>query len=81
MHTDQIVRLARVFAAHTGLKVSTISTYAASDGKWLKGLDEGNGCTLRKAAAVVGWFSEHWPDADLEWPSDIQRPTKTGRAA
>lgn len=81
MEKNCIVELAEAFAQHTDLKLSTISTYAANDGKWLDGLKGDASCTLRKAAIVVGWFSDNWP-ADLEWPAHISRPAKPkGEAA
>ncbi|MBK5945957.1 hypothetical protein CCR83_05685 [Rhodobacter veldkampii DSM 11550] len=48
--------------------------------KWLAGLVAGASCTLRKAAAVVQWFSDRWP-SDLEWPRDIPRPPKSKKEA
>ncbi|CUH68034.1 hypothetical protein TG4357_03353 [Thalassovita gelatinovora] len=76
METDCIVELAEAFASHCGLKLSTVSTYAANDGKWLDGLKGNASCTLRKASVVIRWFSDNWP-SDLEWPADIPRPKKT----
>ncbi|PTE15966.1 hypothetical protein [Pseudogemmobacter blasticus] len=73
MSTEAIIRIAETFARHLGLTLSTVSTYAANDGKWLSGLKTGSSCTLRKAAVVTCWFSENWP-ADLEWPRDVPRP-------
>jgi len=75
METDKIIKLAEAFANHSGLKLSTVSTYAANDGKWLDGLKGTASCTLRKAAVVIRWFHTNWPE-DLEWPSDIPRPKK-----
>ncbi len=81
MNTEQIVSLAMVYSGHAGLTLSTVSTYAANDGKWLPNLKAGTAsCTLRKAAAVVGWFNDNWP-ADLAWPRDIPRPSKSKEAA
>ena len=76
MHKDAIIKLAETFAQHHGLKLSTVSTYAANDGKWVDGLRGEASCTLRKAAAVTQWFSDRWPP-DLEWPRDIPRPPKS----
>ncbi len=80
MSTYHLTRLAEAYALHRGLKISTVSTYAATDGKWIDGLKSGASCTLRKAAAVTQWFSDHWP-ADLEWPRDIPRPPKAKKEA
>lgn len=80
MTEHEILRLADTFAAHRGLKRSTVSTYVAADGKWLEGLNRGASCTFRKASRVLHWFSDNWP-RDLEWPRDIPRPPKSKEAA
>lgn len=69
-----ISRLADAYARHFDLKISTVSTYAANDGKWLENIRKPSvSCTLRKAHTVLQWFAANWP-ADLAWPSDIPRP-------
>jgi len=73
MNTDMLIKLAETFAAHRGLKLSTVSTYAAVDGKFFRELKSGAGCTLRRADRVLNWFHNNWPD-DLAWPSDVPRP-------
>lgn len=82
MNKLDLVRLGEIYARHTGLRLSTISTYAANDGKWLGNLKSSSvaSCTVRKANAVFSWFSDHWP-ADLDWPIDIPRPPKTKEVA
>lgn len=80
MSANSLVRLAETFAAHRGFTLSTVSTYAANDGKWVDGLKAGASCTLRKAAIVTQWFSDRWP-ADLDWPRDIPRPPKSKKEA
>lgn len=80
MDNGQLIRLGQAYAAHVRLELSTVSTYAANDGKWLARLQGGASCTLRKAATVFRWFADHWP-ADLEWPADIPRPTPNKEAA
>lgn len=84
MNKQTILTLAKAYAEHTGLTLSTISTYAADDGKWLTNLQkEEVSCTFRKAERVLSWFDRNWA-ADLEWPRDIARPASTtskGRAA
>lgn len=74
MNTEHIVSLAKRFAQHRSLKISTVSTYAANDGKWVEGLEAGASCTLRKAKDVLDWFDANWPE-DLEWPTAIPRPS------
>jgi hypothetical protein len=80
MNTQSLVTLAETYAAHRGLTLSTVSTYAATDGKFFPELKRGASCTLRRAARVLDWFSENWP-ADLEWPRDIARPAAKRRVA
>ncbi|MBM2357695.1 hypothetical protein JQX14_24450 [Sulfitobacter pseudonitzschiae] len=80
MNTNTLKVLAEAYAAHRGLTLATVSTYAANDGKFFRSLDEGAGCTLKRAEHLVRWFSDHWP-ADLTWPSDIPRPRKKKDAA
>lgn len=80
MDKQDLVRLGEMYAAHLGLELSTVSTYAANDGKWLSSLRGSASCTLRKAGIVVRWFSDRWP-ADLEWPADIPRPKSKQEAA
>ena len=73
MNTQSLLRLAELFASHRGLQLSTVSTYAAKDGKFFRSLREGAGCTLRKAQSVVAYFDLNWP-ADLAWPREVPRP-------
>lgn len=80
MNTETIVMLAEAYAQHHGLKLSTVSTYAANDGKWVDSLKAGASCTLRKASLVMQWLSDRWP-GDLEWPRDIPRPPKSKKEA
>lgn len=80
MNTETLVALGEAYAAHRGLTLSTVSTYAATDGKFFPELKKGAGCTLRRAARVLAWFDANWP-ADLEWPRDIPRPAKSRRVA
>jgi len=73
MNTSSLLTLARLYATHRGLKLSTVATYAAKDGKFFKSLDDGAGCTIGKAERVVEYFDLNWP-ADLEWPREVPRP-------
>lgn len=78
MNKLMLVTLAEIYAAHRGLSLSTVSTYAAGDGKFFPALRGSAGCTLRRAARVLEWFSDNWP-SDLEWPHDIPRPAAKRR--
>lgn len=81
MITDHLAQLSDAYARHLNLKLSTVSTYAANDGKWLESIRKPSvSCTIRKASSVVQWFSNNWP-SDLDWPSDIPRPAPVAKAA
>lgn len=80
MDTETMVRMANAYSAHVGLKLSTVSSYAANDGKFFASLSDGAGCTLRRSAKILCWFSDNWP-ADLEWPRDIDRPKPSKKEA
>jgi hypothetical protein len=71
MNELQLLKLAKVFASHRGL---SLSTYAANDGKFFNRLATGSGCTVKRAAALAGWFDQNW-DRDLSWPEGIPRPS------
>lgn len=73
MSTKSLIKLAETWASHNALMLSTVSTYAANDGKFFGKLKLGSGCTLKTAARISQWFSDNWPE-DLEWPEGIQRP-------
>lgn len=77
---DDILELAKRWIAHKGQKQSTISTYAAGDGKLFAHLESGGGCTLKRGRTIVTWFDNNWP-ADLEWPTGVQRPSSIEGAA
>lgn len=80
METLTLVKLAEAYAEHQQLTLSTVSTYAAKDGKRLPHLKNGGGCTVRTAGAILQWFSDNWPE-DLAWPKDIARPARGTRRA
>lgn len=75
-----LITLAETYAAHRGLTISTVSTYAAGDGKFFGKLKGPASCTLKTAESVLEWFAESWP-ADLEWPVDIERPDQSKKDA
>ena len=73
MQTGQIIELAEAYAAHRGLKLSTLGVYIVNDGKFFERLRRGSSCTLKTAERAVSWFHENWAD-DLAWPQHIPRP-------
>jgi hypothetical protein len=81
MSIEHIIKLAQDYSAHKKLTLATVSTYAANDGKLFKRFEEGAGCTIKRADTLIGWFSENWPDNELDWPHDIPRPTSRKDAA
>jgi len=75
LHREEIITLAELYSTHVGLKLSTVSSYAANDGKILPRLTQGRDVTTTRAKALGRWFSDNWPD-DLEWPASISRPSQ-----
>lgn len=61
----------------SGLKRSTVSTYAAGDGKFFDRVDRGRSFQIGTYNRVVAWFSDRWPE-DAEWPAGISRPDRSG---
>lgn len=80
MQAKDLLTLAQAISGHQNWSLSTVSIYAANDGKFFKRIAEGGGCTLRTAQRVLSWFADQWP-ADLEWPHDIPRPPKSKKEA
>ena len=72
----RLIRLAEAYAAHRGLRLTTVSTYACGSGAALNRLRLGHTITNRRTARICQWFSDHWPE-DAEWPADIPRPPVT----
>lgn len=82
MRLDDLIILAEAYASHRGLKLSTISTYSLQDGKILPDIAKGRrDITTRRMSVACQWFSNHWPDGELDWPRDIPRPTPKKEAA
>ena len=73
MSHDHIVCLAELLAAHRDRSPSTVCRWASGDGALYARLRNGKAITTHRAARLVQWFSEHWPD-DLAWPADVPRP-------
>ena len=78
MNSDHLQIVARAYARHRGITLSTLGTYAANHGKFFERLREGR-VTVRRASEVFQWLSANWPE-DLEWPPDASRPWLDRRA-
>lgn len=73
MNSDAILTLARRYAAHRALTLTTVSTYVTGSRDTFSRLEQGRTITLRRAEVLLKKFSERWPQ-ELEWPADISRP-------
>ena len=73
MDCNQITLLARIYAARSNYRLSTVARYMGGSGDTISRLEAGHDLTMRRYNRFMQWFSDHWPD-DLEWPSDIPRP-------
>lgn len=71
MNAESIMTLCEVYAAERKLTLSTVSTYTAAAGDFYARLKRGHDLTTRRAARVVQWFSDNWPE-------DIPRPASSG---
>ncbi|MFT4013006.1 MAG: hypothetical protein QM682_06310 [Paracoccus sp. (in: a-proteobacteria)] len=80
MDVDQLAGMAKTYADHSGLKLSTVAAYAVNDGKFFDRIEKGGGCTLRTAKRLIDFLADRWP-SDLAWPRDIPRPPKSKEAA
>ena len=79
---QHLISLAEVLAAHQGVTHYAISMRAMGKGDFFKKMiHNGYDCRTRTAERLMQWFSNHWPDQDLDWPNDVPRPSKKKEAA
>lgn len=69
---EQLMAVARRYAASEGLDLSTVSWRALGDTKKLPAIERGADIQVRRLERTMQWFSDHWPQAD--WPSGVPRP-------
>ena len=72
MYSDNILRVATIYATARGITLATVGTYATNDGQFFKRLAAAR-VTIRRAEGVLRWLSDRWPSG-TPWPSDIPRP-------
>jgi hypothetical protein len=70
---DQFFAVVDAYKAATGLPDKTISSRVLNDSGRIDLLRAGGDIGIRKVAAALNWFSEHWP-AGAAWPTDVARP-------
>ncbi|MDX8354324.1 hypothetical protein [Cognatiyoonia sp. IB215182] len=69
-----MIVLSERYGAHQNLSHWRVSFLSRGDGQFFSRLKNGSGCTLKTASQVLQWFDDNWP-GDLEWPSEIPRPS------
>ena len=69
---DQLLALARSYAAAEGLELSTVSWRVFGDTKKLGAIETGSDIQVRRFEKAVLWFSDHWPQG-LAWPDGVER--------
>ncbi len=73
MSHEYIIKLLEVMATEMRRSPHTIGRLASGSGDFYVRLVRGHDLTIRRAARVFQWLSDHWPDG-LDWPEDIPRP-------
>jgi hypothetical protein len=76
---DHLVLLGQRYAAHKGLRISTVGAYLFNEGNLFGRLRDGGDIMTGRYEFFISVFSTEWP-ADLEWPAEVPRP-KGQRAA
>lgn len=70
---DQLLAVARAYAAAEGIDLSTVSWRALGDTKKLTAMEGGADIQVRRHERTMQWFSDNWPAA-AEWPVAVARP-------
>ena len=79
---EALITLVKTLTAHQGVTHYAISTRASGKGDFFKKMIErGYDCRTRTAERLMQWFSDQWPDSELDWPADIPRPSPTKKDA
>ena len=70
---DQLIRVATVFMASSGLDARQVSRIGFQDGKTLPRVLSGGDVTTGTFERALVKFAMRWPQA-AEWPNDVPRP-------
>ena len=73
MSHEDIIWLIEAMALHMHRSPHTVGRLASGSGDFYARLKRGHDLTMRRAAIVAQYLSDHWP-ANTEWPTDIPRP-------
>lgn len=76
---DQLLSVARAYAAIEGIELSTVSSRALDDGKKLGAIEAGADIQVRRLERAMQWFSDNWPKGS--WPDDVPRPRRSDSRA
>jgi hypothetical protein len=71
--TEQLLTVARAYAAGAGVELSTVSSRALDDGKKLAAIEAGADILVGRLERTLQWFSDNWP-SETTWPDDVPRP-------
>lgn len=70
---EHLLILAELYGSNKAIALSTVSLYAAGQGRLMERLRAGCQITVGRRDRILQWFSDHWP-AGLDWPQEIERP-------
>jgi len=72
---DRLLSVARAYASHTGLELSTVSWRVFGDTKKLGAIEAGADIQVRRYEKAIQWFSDNWPEG-VAWPLGVARPAR-----
>lgn len=71
--TEQLLAVARAYAAAEGVELKTASWRALGDGKKLDAIECGADIQVGRFERAMRWFSDNWPRL-ARWPDGVVRP-------
>nr|WP_319513825.1 hypothetical protein [uncultured Cohaesibacter sp.] len=72
--TEQLLTVATTYGEAHKKPLSAVSRQFFNSGTRLGAIEDGGTLTVRSFEKAMQEFSEHWP-SNVEWPSDIPRPS------
>lgn len=81
MTSEQLLTLARAYAAETDLSLSQIGRLALrGNHKFFARLERGDGVNTKSIERAADWLGVHWPEG-VAWPDTVPRPVPSRRCA